>query len=132
MYVFLDKFFFVFHSSLILLILFGWAWKKTRLLNLAVILLTAFSWFVLGIWYGYGYCPSTDWHWQVRAKLGTRDMPTSYTKFLVDSFIGGDVDQKIVDIFTLILLIAALAASLYTNIRAWRTKRRTRPSAFVS
>lgn len=123
MCVFLDKFFFVFHSTLIILILFGWAWKKTRLLNLAVILLTAFSWFILGIWYGYGYCPSTDWHWQVRAKLGIRDMPTSYTKFLVDSFTGWDVDQKIVDIFTLILLVAALAASLYANIRVWRKKR---------
>ncbi len=123
MYVYLDKFFFAFHSTLIVLILFGWAWKKTRLLNLAVILLTAFSWFVLGIWYGYGYCPSTDWHWQVRAKLGIRDMPASYTKFLVDSFTGWDVDQRIVDICTLSLLVAALAASLYANIRLWRKKR---------
>jgi uncharacterized membrane protein len=129
MYVFLDKFFFVFHSTLIVIILFGWAWKKTRLINLAVILLTAFSWFILGIWYGYGYCPSTDWHWQVRAKLGIRDMPTSYTKFLVDSFTGWDVNQKTVDIFTLILLIGALAASLYTNIRAWRRRRGLKPSS---
>jgi hypothetical protein len=127
MYAFLDKFFFVFHSSLIILILFGWTWKKTRLANLAVILLTAFSWFILGIWYGYGYCPSTDWHWQVRAKLGIRDMPTSYTKFLVDSFTGWDVHQKTVDVFTLILLICVLAASLYTNIRTWRKRRGLKP-----
>ena len=124
MYAFLDKFFFVFHSTLIVLILFGWAWKKTRLFNLAIILLTAFSWFVLGIWYGYGYCPSTDWHWQVRAKLGIRDMPSSYTKFLVDSFTGWDVKQKTVDIITLILLIGALTASLLANIRAWRKRRK--------
>jgi hypothetical protein len=128
MYAFLDKFFFVFHSTLIVLILFGWAWKKTRLINLVVILLTAFSWFFLGIWYGYGYCPSTDWHWQVRAKLGIRDMPTSYTKFLLDSLTGWDVNQKTVDIFTLILLICALTASLYTNIRTWRRRRGLKPS----
>ncbi|MCJ7588421.1 MAG: DUF2784 domain-containing protein [Candidatus Aminicenantes bacterium] len=128
MYAFLDKFFFVFHSTLIALILFGWAWKKTRLVNLAIILLTAFSWFILGIWYGYGYCPSTDWHWQVRAKLGIRDMPSSYTKFLVDSFTGWDVKQKIVDIFTLILLLGALAASLHANIRTWRKRRGLKPS----
>jgi hypothetical protein len=128
MYSFLDKFFFVFHSTLIALILFGWAWKKTRLINLVVILLTAFSWFFLGIWYGYGYCPSTDWHWQVRAKMGIRDMPTSYTKFLVDSFTGWDVKQKTVDIFTLILLVGALAASLYTNIRTWRKRHGLKPS----
>src|SRR4030065_789635 len=120
MYAFLDKFFFVFHSTLIVLILFGWAWKKTRLFNLAIILLTAFSWFILGIWYGYGYCPSTDWHWQVRAKLGIRDMPSSYTKFLVDSFTGWDVKQKTVDIIKLILIIGALPASLAATLRASR------------
>jgi uncharacterized membrane protein len=129
MYTFLDKFFFVFHSTLIVLILLGWAWKKTRLVNLAIILLTAFSWFILGIWYGYGYCPSTDWHWQVRAKLGIYDMPSSYTKFLVDSFTGWDVKQKTVDIITLILLIGALTASLHANIRTWRKRRGLKPSA---
>ncbi len=128
MYPFLDKFFFIFHSALIILILIGWAWKRTRLANLVVILLTAFSWFILGIWYGYGYCPSTDWHWQVRAKLGISDMPTSYTKFLVDSFTGWNVSQKVVDIATLILLVAALAASLYMNIRDWRKRHGLGPS----
>ncbi len=124
MYAFLDKFFFVFHSSLIVFILFGWLWKKTRLLNFIVILLVAFSWFILGIWYGYGYCPCTDWHWQIRAKLGIFDMPSSYTKFLVDSLTGWNVSPKWVDIFTLVLLIAAFGASLFTNIRDWRRKRR--------
>lgn len=124
MVAFLDKFFFAFHSSLMIFILFGWAWKRTRLANLVVILLTAFSWFILGIWYGYGYCPSTDWHWRVRAQLGIRDLPTSYTKFLVDSLTGWDVSQKTVDAVTLILLVFALTASLYTNIRDRRKKRR--------
>jgi hypothetical protein len=124
----LNKFFFVFHSGMIVFILFGWAWKKTRLANLIVILLTAFSWFVLGIWYGYGYCPCTDWHWCVRSKLGIRDLPESYTKFLVDSFTGGDISQKRVDIFTLILLLSALAFSLTLNFRDWRSKRKGRPS----
>jgi len=119
---FLDKFFFVFHSSWILFLLFGWAWKKTRRANLAVILLTAFSWFILGIWYGYGYCPSTDWHWRVRARLGYVDLPTSYTKFLIDSLTGWNVDQGLVDIVTLILLILAFGASLYFNLKDWRKK----------
>lgn len=126
---FLDKFFFVFHSCLIVLILFGWAWKRTRLANLVVILLTAFSWFILGIWYGYGYCPSTDWHWKVRARMGIRDLPTSYTKFLIDSLTGWDVSQRAVDIVTLVLLIGALTASLYTNVRDWRKRRGRRSSS---
>jgi len=37
----------------------------------ASLLLTAFSWFVLGIWYGWGYCVCTDWHYMVlRDELG--------------------------------------------------------------
>jgi hypothetical protein len=125
----LNKFFFVFHSCLIVFILFGWAWKKTRAANLGVIFLTAFSWFILGIWYGYGYCPSTDWHWRVRSSLGIRDLPESYTKFLVDSLTGGDINQRIVDILTLILLLSSLAVSLTLNIREWRGKRKGRASS---
>lgn len=128
MYAFLNKFFFVFHSAIIALILSGWAWKKTRLANLVVILLTAFSWFILGLWYGYGHCPSTDWHWRVRARMGIRDLPSSYTKFLIDSFTGWDISQKTVDILTLVLLVGALAASLFTNIRDWRKKHGLRLS----
>ena len=123
MYAFLDKFFFVFHSALIVLILFGWIWRKTRVVNLTVVLLTAFSWFILGIWYGFGFCPSTEWHWQVRMKLGHYDLPSSYTKFLVDSLTGADVNENLVDIFAVLFLTLALFASIFTNVRDWREKR---------
>lgn len=123
MYAFLDKFFFVFHSSLIVFILFGWTWRKTRLANLIVILLTAFSWTVLGIWYGFGFCPCTEWHWQVRMKLGRYDLPSTYTKFLIDSLTGLNVNEKLVDIFAVLFLILAFCASAWTNIRSWRKKR---------
>ncbi len=123
-HVFLDKFFFVFHSALIVLILFGWLWKKTRLANLIVILFTSFSWAVLGIWYGFGYCPFTDWHWQVRIKLGHSNMPSSYTKFLVDSLTGLDVSERLVDTLAVLLLAAALVASVWTNLRDWRRRRK--------
>jgi len=122
MYTFLDKFFFVFHSALIVFNLFGWIWRKTRVANLVVVLLTVLSWTILGIWYGFGFCPSTDWHWQVRAKLGHYDMPSSYTKFLVDSLTGLDVNEKLVDIFAVMFLTLALFASLLTNMRDWRKK----------
>ena len=124
MYVFLDKFFFVFHSALILLILFGWIWRKTRLANLIVILFTGFSWTFLGIWYGFGYCPFTDWHWQVRIKLGHSNMPSSYTKFLVDSLTGLDIGEQFVDTLAVILLAVALVASVLTNVRDWRKRRK--------
>jgi hypothetical protein len=124
MYAFLNIFFFVFHTSLIIFNLFGWIWKKTRLANLIVILLTAFSWTILGIWYGFGFCPCTDWHWQVREKLGYFDMPSSYTKFLIDSLTGLDVKETMVDTLAVTLLALALVASVFTNLRDWKKKRK--------
>jgi hypothetical protein len=119
-----DNFFFIFHSILILFNLFGWIWKKTRRINLLVLFLTAFSWFFLGIWYGFGYCPSTEWHWQIRSQLGYDDMPHSYMKFLVDTFTGTDVDAGLVDAAAVAGLGTAFAASLYTNIRDWKRRKK--------
>ena len=110
MYTFLDGFFYVFHTLLILFNLFGWIWSKTRKINLFTLILTGLSWFLLGIWYGWGYCPCTDWHWQVRMKLGHYDMPVSYIKFLIKSLTGLDLNARLVDILTLLFFIQALCA----------------------
>lgn len=123
MYAFLNIFFFVFHTCIILFNLFGWIWKKTRLANLILLSLTTFSWFFLGIWYGYGYCPSTDWHWQVRMKLGIYDMPSSYLEFLFETFTGLDVSRTLVDIFALIFLVVAFCASIVLNIKDWKQRK---------
>ena len=115
MYIILDKFFFIFHTTLIGFNLFGWTWKKTRLANLITLLSTLFSWSILGIWFGFGYCPSTEWHWKVRVRLGYQDMSSSYIKFLVDSATGLDVSVKLINICTVALLSMAIAASIVTN-----------------
>jgi hypothetical protein len=124
MYEFLNVFFFIFHSSLVLFILLGWIWSKTRKINLAVVILTVLSWFFLGIWYGFGYCPSTDWHWQVRMKLGYYDMPPSYLTFLIRSITGYDVNKTLVDVFAVMFLILALFASMATNYRDWKDRKK--------
>ncbi len=123
MYEFLNIFFFVFHSCIILFNIFGWIWKKTRLANLILILLTAISWFLLGIWYGFGYCPCTDWHWLVRKKLGLYDTSTSYLEFLVEELTGLDVSRGLVDIFAVAFLAIALCLSVVLNVRDLKKKR---------
>lgn len=115
MYYALDLFFIVFHTLLILFNLFGWAWEKVRKLNFITLSLTAFSWFVLGIWYGFGYCPCTHWHWIVRSERGYTDMPDSYIKFLIDFFTGLDVSAVMVDWGTGIGFGMALLLSVYVN-----------------
>jgi len=116
---FFDIFFTVFHTSIVVFNLFGWIWKKTRLANLILLLLTAGSWVVLGIFYGFGYCPFTDWHFSVLEKLGYTNLPDSYLSFLFTRLTGLPIDQSLVDTVTLWGLIVALAISLFLNIRHW-------------
>jgi hypothetical protein len=117
LYKIADILFVVFHTSLILFILFGWIWRKTRMWNLVIILLTAGSWTILGIFYGFGYCPLTDWHFNVLVKLGHSDLPASYVKYLVDRITGLNFTQHMIDQVTLWGLIAALLISLYLNLK---------------
>lgn len=123
-YRLLDIFFVVFHTSLTLFNLFGWIWKKTRLANMITLALTGASWLFLGLIVGMlGYCPLTDWHFDILEKLGKTDLPTSYIKYLVDRLTGLDVNQIIVDKATLYGLIAALAISLFLNIKDFRRRK---------
>ena len=128
MNAFLNIFFFVFHTCVILFIVFGWIWKKTRLANLTLIVLTAFSWFFLGIWYGFGYYPCTDWHWHVRMKMGIYDKATSYLEFLVEKLTGLDVSRTFVDIFAVAFLAGALCLSIVLNVRDTKKKIRKNKS----
>lgn len=123
LYAFLNIFFFAFHTCIVLFIVLGWIWKKTRFANLVLIVLTAFSWFFLGIWYGFGYCPCTDWHWQVRMELGIYDSATSYLQFLVQKLTGLDVERGLVDIFAVVFLAAAFCLSLILNVRDLKKKK---------
>ncbi|MCF7803200.1 MAG: DUF2784 domain-containing protein [Candidatus Marinimicrobia bacterium] len=119
---FLDKFFLVFHTGLTLFNLLGWLWRKTRLANLITLSLTAFSWGILGIWYGFGYCPCTDWHWQVLWKLGERDLPRSYIVYLLEKFTGFEPATSVVNIWVVALFMVALIMSIILNYRDYRMR----------
>lgn len=115
-----DIFFLVFHSALTLFNAFGWILKKTRKLNLITLLLTGGSWFVLGIFYGLGYCPLTEWHFQVLRKLGETNLPTSYIKYLAHRISGIAFDAELVDALTGIVFFIALVMSAVLNIKDWK------------
>jgi len=114
----LDIFFVVFHTFLIFFNLFGWIWKKTLRLNLVTLLLTGASWFILGLFYGIGYCPLTDWHYRVLNKLGHADLPNSYIKYLVERVAGLDLNARIIDKTTFIAWLVALIISLVLNLKS--------------
>jgi hypothetical protein len=126
---FLDIFFTVFHSLLVLFILFGWIWKKTRRLNLICILLTAASWLFLGIFYGLGYCPLTDWHFNILRRLGYSDLPNSYLSFLFTRLTGMQIDQHLIDSVSLWGLVIAMIFSIFLNFRNWFRRARRKEKA---
>ena len=116
-YRFLDIFFMIFHTALIIFNLFGWVWRRTRILNLITLGLTGASWLLLGLITGtLGYCPLTDWHFIVLEKLGKTGLPSSYVKYLVDRLTGLDINSSLVDNFTLYSFLVALTLSIAINV----------------
>jgi hypothetical protein len=126
-YHILNYFFFFFHTAFTLFNIFGWVFKKTRKWNLLTLFLTAFSWFILGIWYGWGYCVCTQWHWQVREKLDYHDQSTSYIHFLVLKLTGINFNPRLVENITVTVFFASLLVSLWLNVRDYQNARRQKP-----
>lgn len=112
-----DLFFVVLHSALILFNMFAWIPAKTRKLNLIFLLGTGFSWTVLGIFFGLGYCPLTDWHYKVLIKLGESNLPHSYIQYMVQRFFSLQISPFTADILTVSVYLVALACSLWVNLR---------------
>lgn len=121
----IDAFFFGFHSILVLFNVFGWLIPRWRFANFITLSLTAFSWFILGIWFGWGYCICTHWHWQVRDMLGNHDMSSSYIHFLILKITNIDIPINLVDSYTVIVFVLALIISTYLNVRKWMTNKKT-------
>ncbi|MEM1408747.1 MAG: DUF2784 domain-containing protein [Bacteroidota bacterium] len=115
MLAFFDGLLFVIHLVVIGINLFAWAWKRTRRLHLWVAGTTVFSWMVLGIWYGFGYCVLTDWEWDIKRQLGETNLPHSFTQYLSDNIFGLYLSTTLVDGLTLGLFVIAILCSVYVN-----------------
>ena len=107
----LNVFFHVTHILIIGFILIGWAFKRTRSLHLLLLILTIVSWIGLGFFFGWGYCFWTDWHWEVRDRMGLSH-PASYIKLLLDSVTAQNWNAQRVDFFTAALFVAVLVVTV--------------------
>src|SRR5918994_6585332 len=113
--------FFGVHTLWTLFNCIGWMWRRTRPWHLAAVTTTGASWFVLGIWYGWGYCPCTDWHWRIRERLGYVD-PPSYTQLLFRELTGLDPGTVAADTVTVAVFAASLLLSVVLNLRDRRRR----------
>ena len=117
----LDAFLTLVHLIIIGFNLFGWIWPATRKAHLVCVALTAASWFLLGIWFGMGYCPITDWQWRVKEQLGEHNLPASFIKYYADKISGRNISSSLIDLVTALSFAVAALLSVYVNF--FRTKK---------
>ena len=122
--------FFVFHTAWVVFNCAGWIWRPTRPWQLATVSLPALSWVGLGAWYGWGYCPCTDWHWQVRSRLGL-DNPPSYVQLLIREIAGVDPGPQVANVLAVAALVVSAVLGVWLTIRDRRAAtRRVKSDAF--
>ena len=115
MLVFLDLLLTIVHLAIILFNLIGWIFLRTRRLHFVFIVLTAASWFILGIWFGMGYCPVTDWQWNVKEQLGERNLPSNFVEYFAEKITGYDLNEQLVNTVIGVCFAAAALLSVYVN-----------------
>lgn len=125
----LDLLLTILHFAIIGFNLFGWVWKPLRRAHFIVVCATAACWFILGIWFGIGYCPITDWDWQIKEKLGEHNLPNSFIKYYADIITGRSVDSGLIDTLTAAGFFIAALLSMYFNFMQKRItgRRQTSP-----
>jgi hypothetical protein len=119
MYHALDIAFTALHSALVLFNLTGWIWRRTLRLHLLSIGATMLSWFGLGVYYGWGYCPCTDWHWDIKAALGETGLPASWIQYHLELLTGMNWSPDVADGLTVIAGLSAFILSIILNLRLW-------------
>ncbi|EOZ96546.1 hypothetical protein A33Q_2316 [Indibacter alkaliphilus LW1] len=110
-----DYFFLVFHTALVLFNLLAWLYRPLLKWHFITILITFASWGILGLWYGLGYCPLTDWHFGILRKLGESELPNSYISYLLQRLFNLTLPASLVDGLTLGFALAALIVSICLN-----------------
>ena len=103
------------HLSIVFFNLFGWISKYTRKAHFISVLLTAASWFILGIWYGMGYCPFTDWQWSVKTKLGETNLPANFIEYFAEKITGHNFSSSFINMLIIVSFSAAVLLSIYVN-----------------
>ncbi|MEO9477329.1 MAG: DUF2784 domain-containing protein [Cyclobacteriaceae bacterium] len=120
---FLDYFLTYFHTALILFVLSGWIFPQTRRSHALLLILILIAWFGIGVYKGVlGYCPLTDWHWDIKRERGERGMSSSFVEYMVEKISGINFSRKLVDGFTLGGLIMACIMAVVMSFKSRKTK----------
>lgn len=116
----LNILFHILHLGLLAFVIIGLFFSRLIRFHFPVLVVIWFSWTVLGLYIGtIGYCPLTDWHWQVKRAMGEFGMPPSYIDYIIQQSTGTDVDNTTITLFTMagMLIITIISGLRYFH---WR------------
>jgi hypothetical protein len=87
-------------------------------------MITIFSWLILGLKFGIGYCFLTDWHWDIKRQLGETELPASFVKYFLDKYTSFDISAGVVDLatglsFGMVVLISVYLNWIYPKLKKW-------------
>lgn len=110
----------IFHLVIVLFLIFGWISTKSRRLHRFAVGVTAFLWIGVGALVGkLGYCPVTDWHWDVKRLRGEQGLPVSYVDYNLQK-IGIHLPPDRADQIVMVVF----AAIVILTISLWYKERR--------
>lgn len=114
---------YAFHLLITAFNLFGWIPKRTRKLHRWCVGVTAACWLSIGpLLYGtFGYCPLTDWHWQIKQMRGETDLPNSFITYLFHQ-IGVFPNPSYVDIAVGVTFAGVIILTIILYVRERRSK----------
>jgi hypothetical protein len=111
------------HVAVIAAFVLLWIPRSTARIHGYVVLLTSFSWLVLGWVHGIGYCALTDLQWRVKHARGAHGLPGSFIKYAVDAVTGLDVSPKLVNAVAGVVFVLGCAAALFRYAQRRREVR---------
>jgi hypothetical protein len=116
----LDWFLTALHVVIVLAFCFLWIPQSTARLHLWLVSCVAFSWLVLGLFKGMGYCLLTDVGWRVKRARGETHLPGSFLKYAADFVTGSNVPPRLVDAVAATLFVLGVGAALYRFVQSRR------------
>jgi hypothetical protein len=92
--------------------------RETRPLHYVLSLLILFSWYGLGIFYGFGYCLITDIQWKIKRRLGQMPSTEYYIKYMIDKITGFNSRANIVNGVTTYTYLGILIIATILQLRS--------------
>lgn len=112
----------IFHLVIVLFLTFGWIWPRSHPLHRIAVAVTSFLWIIVGAFVGkLGYCPATDWHWQVKRLRGETDLPVSYIDYNLQK-IGIHLPPERADQIVMVVFATIVAITIFLWVRERRAR----------